>query len=182
MGFKDEAELREALREQMVERITYDVQQALREQVSKHLTDNIHFDLPAKLSTKQADRVVNRRAIELLQRGLSREQIEANIERLRAGADEEAARELKLFFILQKLAADLGVDVDEGELNGRIAMLAAQRGRRPEKVKQDMAKDGSLTNLYLQMREQKALDKVLESAAIEEVDVPNDPTAAQPQA
>src|SRR5258706_2395540 len=107
-----------------------------------------------------------------MQRGLSRDQIEANIERLRAGADEEAARELKLFFILQKLSTDLGVDVDEGELNGRIAMLAAQRGRRPEKVKQDMAKDGSLSNLYLQMREQKALDKVLESAQVEEVDVP----------
>jgi trigger factor len=173
LGFKDEAELRDALREQMVERITYDVQQALREQVSKHLLDAIHFDLPAKLSTKQADRVVQRRAVELMQRGLSRDQIEANIERLRAGADEEAARELKLLFILQKLSTDLGVDVDEGELNGRIAMLAAQRGRRPEKVKQDMAKDGSLSNLYLQMREQKALDKVLESAQVEEVDVPN---------
>jgi trigger factor len=172
LGFENEAELREALREQMVERITFDVQQALREQVSKHLLDSIQFDLPAKLSTKQADRVVQRRAVELMQRGLSRDQIEANIERLRAGADEEAARELKLFFILQKLSADLGVEVDEGELNGRIAMLAAQRGRRPEKVKQDMAKDGSLTNLYLQMREQKALDKVLESAQIEEVEVP----------
>jgi trigger factor len=175
LGFKDEGELRDALREQMVERITYDVQQALREQVSKHLLDNIQFDLPAKLSGKQTDRVVNRRAIELLQRGLSREQIEANIERLRAGADEEAARELKLFFILQKLATDYSVDVDEAELNGRIAMLAAQRGRRPEKLKQDMTKDGSLSNLYLQMREQKAIDKVLESAQIEEVEVPSTP-------
>jgi trigger factor len=172
LGFENEQELREALREQMVERITFDVQQALREQVSKHLLDSIQFDLPAKLSTKQADRVVSRRAVELLQRGLPREQIEANIEHLRAGADEEAKRDLKLFFILQKLASDLGVEVDEGELNGRIAMLAAQRGRRPEKVKQDMAKDGSLSNLYLQMREQKALDKVLETAQIEEVEVP----------
>ena len=172
LGFKDEAELRDALREQMVERITYDVQQALREQVSKHLIDSIHFELPSKLSTKQADRVVQRRAIELLQRGLSREQIEANIERLRAGADEEANRELKLFFILQKLATDQNVDIDEAELNGRIAMLAAQRGRRPEKLKQDMSKDGTLSNLYLQMREQKALDKVLETAQIEEVEVP----------
>jgi len=172
LGFKDEAELRDALREQMVERITYDVQQALREQVSKHLVDSIHFELPSKLSTKQADRVVQRRAIELLQRGLSREQIEANIERLRAGADEEANRELKLFFILQKLATDQNVDIDEAELNGRIAMLAAQRGRRPEKLKQDMSKDGTLSNLYLQMREQKALDKVLETAQIEEVEVP----------
>ena len=172
LGFKDEAELRDALREQMVERITYDVQQALREQVSKHLIDSIHFELPSKLSTKQADRVVQRRAIELLQRGLSREQIESNIERLRAGADEEANRELKLFFILQKLATDQNVDIDEAELNGRIAMLAAQRGRRPEKLKQDMSKDGTLSNLYLQMREQKALDKVLETAQIEEVEVP----------
>jgi hypothetical protein len=34
-----------------------------------------------------------------------------------------------------------------------------------------MAKDGSLTNLYIQMREQKALDKVLEDAQIEEVEM-----------
>jgi hypothetical protein len=54
-------------------------------------------------------------------------------------------------------------------------MLAAQRGRRPEKLKQEMAKDGTLANLYLQMREQKALDQVLEGAQIEEVDVPNEP-------
>jgi trigger factor len=175
LGFADEKELRDALREQMVERIGYDVAQAMREQVSKHLLESVQFDLPAKLSAKQADRIVNRRAMDLMMRGLSREQIEANIERLRAGADEEAARELKLFFILQKLAQDLGVDVDEAELNGRIAMLAAQRGRRPEKVKQDMAKDGSLANLYLQMREQKALDRVLADATIEEVDMANTP-------
>src|SRR5205807_8285216 len=116
--------------------------------------------------------------IELLQRGLSREQIEANVERLRAGADEEANRELKLFFILQKLSTDLGVDIDEAELNGRIAMLAAQRGRRPEKLKQDMTKDGSLSNLYIQMREQKALDKVLEDAQVEEVEMKHEEAQA----
>jgi len=112
--------------------------------------------------------------MDLMMRGMGRDQIEANLEKLRAGADEEAARELKLFFILQKLSQDLGVDVDEAELNGRIAMLAAQRGRRPEKLKQDMAKDGTLANLFLQMREQKAIDKVLETATIEEVDLPSE--------
>src|SRR6185503_8378549 len=84
---------------------------------------------------------------------------------------DEAARELKLFFILQKIANDQNVDVGEAELNGRIAMLAAQRGRRPEKMKQEMAKDGSLTSLYVQMREQKAIDRLLAGAQVEEVDV-----------
>ena len=96
-----------------------------------------------------------------MQRGMPREQVEANIERLRGGAEDEAARELKLFFILQKVADEQDVDVNEGELNGRIAMLAAQRGQRPEKLKQQMAKDGSLANLYVQMREQKAVDRIL---------------------
>jgi len=78
---------------------------------------------------------------------------------------------LRLFFILQKIANDQNVDVDESELNGRIAMLAAQRGARPEKLKQEMSKDGTLANLYIQMREQKAVDKIIETAQIEEVDV-----------
>ena len=36
-----------------------------------------------------------------------------------------------------------------------------------EKLKQEMAKDGSLSSLYLQMREQKAVDEVLKQATIE---------------
>jgi trigger factor len=116
--------------------------------------------------------VVNRRAVDLMMRGMPREAIEQNVQALASGADLEAARELKLFFILQKIATDQEVDVDESELNGRIAILAAQRGERPEKLKQTMAKDGSLANLYVQMREQKAVDKLLEKAQVEEVDVP----------
>jgi trigger factor len=179
LGFTNEQELRDALREQMVERIDYDVAQAQREQVSKYLLDNTTFELPKKLSAKQVERVAQRKAIDMLMRGVPREQVDAQLSLLHEGSAEEAQRELKLFFILQKIANDQNTDVDEQELNGRIALLAAQRGARPEKLKQEMAKDGSLANLYVQMREQKALDKVLEGAAVEEVDVPNEPAAAK---
>ena len=169
MGFKDEKELRSALAEQMKERLEFDVKQSMREQISQFLLDNVQLQLPAKLSDRQADRVISRRATNLIMRGVPREQIQANLDKLPTGAKEEAARELKLFFILQKIAADLQVDVDEAELNGRIAMIAIQQGRRPEKLKQELSKDGSLANLYVQMREQKALDKILETAEVEEV-------------
>ena len=171
LGFGNESELRDALRQQMEEKIRYDVQQAMREQVNKFLLDNVQVDLPKKLSDRQAERVVSRRAIDLMMRGVPREQVEASVERLRHGAQDEAVRELKLFFILQKIANDMNVDVDEAELNGRIAMLAAQGGKRPEKVKQEMAKEGSLMNLYVQMREQKAIDRILAQAQVEEVEV-----------
>jgi trigger factor len=171
LGFEKESELREALREQMVERIDYDVKQAMREQVNRHLLENVNITLPAKLSDRQEQRIVQRRAIDLMMRGMQQEQIAANLERLRSGARDEAVRELKLFFMLQKIANDRDVDVDEPELNGRIAMLAAQRGVRPEKLKQEMAKDGTLANLYVQLREQKAVDQIIADAQIEDIDV-----------
>ncbi len=171
LGFENDQELRDALREQMDERIKYDVQQAMREQVYKYLLDNVTIDLPSRLSDKQTQRTVQRRMVDMLLRGIPQEQIQANVARLQSGAAEEAQRELKLFFILQKIANDQNVDVEESELNGRIAMIAAQQGRRPEKLKQDMARDGTLSNMYVQMREQKAVDKILEDAAIQEVDV-----------
>jgi trigger factor len=171
LGFEKESELIDALREQMVERIDYDVQQAMREQVNKHLLENVQIELPTKLSQKQEQRIIQRRAMDLMMRGIPREQIGANIERLQTGAKDEAVRELKLFFILQKIANDANVDVEEAELNGRIAMLAAQRGVRPEKLKTEMAKDGTLAELYIQLREQKAVDTIIKDAEIEDVDV-----------
>lgn len=172
LGFKDEAELREALKEQMQIRITNDVQQNMRDQVVKYLLDNVKFDLPSKLSTRQEQRIVQRRASDLYMRGIPVEQIEANIEAIKAGAGEQAATELKSFFILDKIATKENVDVTEEELNGQIAMAAMQTGERPEKLKQRLAKEGTLQNMYLRMRENKAVDKVLETATIEEVAVP----------
>jgi trigger factor len=171
LGFQDEQGLRNALTEQLEERLKSEVHQAMRRQVEQFLLDKVNIELPTKLSDRQEQRVVNRRAVDLMMRGLSREQVEANLEKLKGGARDEGIRELKLFFILQKVATDHNVDVDEQELNGQIAMIAIQQGRRPEKVKQEMAADGSLQNLYIRLREQKAIDKVMEQAKIEEVDV-----------
>ena len=174
LGFKDQAELREALKEQMEIRVKNDVQQAMRDQVNKFLMDSIKIELPAKMSLKQTQRVVQRRASDLLMRGMPMAQVEANIEKIKSGAEEAAAAELKSFFILDKIAANENIEVSDSELNGQVAMVAMQTGERPEKLKQTMSKDGTLMNMYLKMRENKALDKLLENAKIEEVAMPEE--------
>jgi trigger factor len=170
LGFETEQQLDDALREEMEARVKNDVQNNMRDQVATALLDGVNIDLPAKLSQKQEARIVQRRAVDLLQRGVPEDQIVANIENLRGGAKDEAARELKLFFILQKVADEQEVDVTEGELNANIAAIAAQRQLRPEKLKQQMASEGSLQTLYVRLRELKAIDKILEKAKITEVE------------
>jgi trigger factor len=175
LGFENVQELRDALKERLEERINYDVQQAMREQVTAFLLEQVQVELPARLSERQATRMAGRRAVELMMRGMTREQVMGNFQALKAAAQADAFRELKQFFILQKLAGDKKVDVDEGELNSQVAMLALRQGKRPEKVKHEMAQDGSLQFLYIRLREEKAIDKVLETAEIEEVDPPAAP-------
>lgn len=172
LGFNNEQELRDALREQMVDRIDTDVRQSMRQQVANYLVDKVQMDLPTKLSARQEARIVQRRATALLQRGVSQDEIVSRLDVVRSGADTEAVRELKLAFVLQKIAEERNIDVTEGELNGQIAMIAIQQGKRPEKIKQEMSANGQLGMLYVQLREQKTLDALLQSAAIEEVETP----------
>ncbi|HEX8324211.1 MAG TPA: trigger factor [Tepidisphaeraceae bacterium] len=170
LGFENEEELNKALREEMENRVKNDVQNAMRDQVAKALLEATQFELPSKLSKNQEMRIVQRRAMDLVQRGVPEEQIGANIEMLKGGASDEAARELKLFFILGKVAESMEIEVSNGELNGNIAAIAEQRGLRPEKLRQQMQQEGTLSNLYLRLRELKAIDKILEKATIEEVE------------
>ena len=175
LGFASQQELLDALREQMVERVEADIQGAMRRQVQEFLAGNTTVDLPRRLSERQIERVVNRRAVNLLMRGLPREQVQANIEQVRQGAEQEARRELTLFFILNRVAEDRKIEVTEGEVNGRVAMLALDQGERPEALRQRMERDGSLANLFIQLREQKALDALINDARVEEFE----PTAEE---
>lgn len=173
LGFGNEQELRDALREQMVERIDSDVRQSMRQQVANYLVDKVQMDLPTKLSARQEMRVVQRRATSLLRRGVPQDEIISKLDVVRGGADAEAVRELKLLFVLEKIAEERNIDVTESEINGQIAMIAIQQGKRPEKVKQEMAASGQLGMLYVQLREQKTLDALLQTVTVEEVEAPS---------
>lgn len=177
----DMDELRRELRAEMERRVEQDVKQSMRQQMQKYLLDNTSFDLPEKMTERQAQRVVQRRATDLVMRGMPQQQVRANLDKLQQGASEAARNELKTFFILSKAAEDLGVEVDENELNGRIAYAAMERGTRPEALKQELQQNGQLMNLYLQMREQATLDKLIESAQVEEVE-PTQGEAGDPNA
>jgi trigger factor len=132
----------------------------------------VDLTLPKGLTDRQSARVLRRQALELSYQGLPENEIEQRVAELRASSEEDARKQLKLFFILDQAAKQLDVDVTENEVNGRIAMLANQQGRRPEKLRQQMQRSGELEHLFLQIREQKTLDKILETAAVTEVEPP----------
>jgi len=177
-GFDSLDELKEQVRTNLEQRAESEQQADLQQQLTDALLERIEIDLPEGLSEKQTERVVQRRTIDMMYRGASQQDIEENIAELRSASEAEAQRELKLFFILNKVAEKYDVEVGEGELNGRIAQMAIQSGRRPEKMRQEMARSGRLEQLYIQLREQKALEKLMEQVHVVEVE-PGEAEAAE---
>lgn len=161
-------ELRDRIRENLGARIENQVRTEMSDQIYKYLLDNTKFDLPMDIVARQAGTILQRQYINLLSRGLSRQQVDEQMEQLRAGSEEQAKEQLQTFFIMDSVAEKLDVEVTEEEINGHIARVAIQRGQRPEKLKEQMERDGSLSQFRLDVRQSKCISKLLETANVTE--------------
>jgi len=174
MGLSNAEELDERIRAMMTQRAEQNQNADLYQQVCDQLVDGVELELPAGITSRQTERVLRRQMMDMMYRGTPESEIEGKVAETRGESEEAAVRQLKQFFILDKASKDLDIDVDEQELNSRIATMAIQKGRRPEKVRQEMQQQGQIEQLYLQIREQKTLDKILESAEVTEVAAEDD--------
>ena len=169
-GASDAADLKNMIREQMGHQAEQQARSAMSEQVFAYLRDKVEFELPEALVASQSLSILQRQYSNLLMRGLSREQVDEQMDQLKASSEEQAQEMLKMFFIMDKIATKLDVSVSEEEINSHIAYVAATRGRRPEKMREELARDGSLSQFVMQIREQKCVEKILEKAKISDVE------------
>ncbi|MCC6580301.1 MAG: trigger factor [Phycisphaeraceae bacterium] len=168
VGAADEAELRNRIHEMLESRRDEQQRNAEREQVRQQLLQRIELDLPEKVTGRQTARVLRRAAMELAYQGVPETEIEQRIAEMRTSSEEEAKRQLKLFFILDQAAKNMEIEVRPEEINGRIAMTAMTQGRRPEKLRQEMQRSGEIEAVYLSIREAKALDQIIATAKIKD--------------
>jgi trigger factor len=168
IGFANIEDFRKFLRERLTGRLDQEVQRAMRQQIEQYLLENAKFDVPEKLSGRQNERAVMRRVHQMREQGMPDAEISKHMDDLRVRVQEQTRNDLKLFFILNKIAEKLEVDITEGEVNARIAQIAQAYGRRFDRIRDDMMKDGSIESLVLEIRDAKVVDKILEKAKITE--------------
>ena len=172
LGFDSEEELKDHVRSALETRLESLVQRGLRGQIGKYLLENTPIDVPSGLSKRQTDRLVTRRMVDMYQRGLPEQTVTKQLDALRTRAGEDAVTELKLFFIMEKIAEQMEIEVGDDEMNGEIARIARQQGKRFDRIRDELAKSGGLTALYHQLRDDKILDELLSTAVVTEVKPP----------
>lgn len=169
VGMDAEPQLRDAISNRLRQNVLVQQQTALRQQVARFLLQNTKFDLPQRLTAQQAARNLERQRLELMYRGVKQAEIEEHIAELRNSSAAVAVRDLKLMFVLAKVAEELKVRVDEGEVNQRIVQMSMERQVRPEKLRQELMQSNQIGMIVQQVREHKTLDAMVARAKVSDM-------------
>ncbi len=88
---------------------------------------------------------------------------------MRQNSRVATARALKEHFILERIAEEEEIEADEDDYDTEIALIAAQSGETPRRVRARLEKGGSMDVLRNQIIERKVIDLILANAGFKEV-------------
>ncbi len=167
--FELEADLRDAIKDTLGQRLAYQQRQRAREQITAALTVAANWALPPDLLKRQSHRELERAVMELQSSGFGKEEIRAHENILRQNSRASTARALKEHFILERIAEDQQIDADEKDYEAEIAAMAQQNNESPRRVRARLEKHGSMDVLRNQIIERKVIELILANAVFKEV-------------
>jgi trigger factor len=168
-GFEDEADLREAVREELERQLTYYQQRQIRQQISGLLTQSADWELPTDLLRRQARRELERAVLELRASGFSDAFIRAYQNQLRQNSEQSTARALKEHFILERIAEEESIDAEPGDFDAEVRLIGAQSQESARRVRARLEKRGQMDALRNQIVERKVIALITSHAEFTEM-------------
>ena len=147
----------------------------IRNQVVQALANQVKCDLPESLIHSETRSIVYDLVSQNQQRGVPKEVLDAQKEQIYASANNLAKERVKIDFIFDQIAEKEGVRVEQLEIVQRLQLIATQAKMPFQKLLKDFQESGRIESLYVQMRNDKVVDLLVQFAKIE--DVPAQPTA-----
>jgi len=158
--FESEENLREAIRADLQRQLEYEQQQKIRGQITASLTESASWELPPGLLKRQSSRELERAVMELRRAGFSEAEIRARENQLQQNSAASTAQGLKEHFILERIAEDESIEVEEGDFEKEIFLMSMQSGESPRRVRAQIEKKGLMDVLQNQILERKVLEAV----------------------
>jgi len=177
--FGSEADLRDAVRDNLKRQLEYQQRRHARQQITAVLTVAANWELPPALLRRQSARELERAVMELQSSGFSQAEIRARENQLRQNILDATARALKEHFILERIAEEEEIGEDEADYETEIRLIAAQSGETPRRVRARLEKSGRWDVLRNQIVERKVIDLILANAQFKEVPYEPETTVAE---
>ncbi len=140
----------------------------LKEQIADELLKASSLSLPNSLVRAQTDRLKENARLQMLKSGFKEEEITSRQKQLDERLKLTAERQLKMSFILEKIAQIENIKVNDEELEKDIELIAQKLNRDMNEVKRNLEEKDLLSSLRQQLLEEKMLDFLLQEAEVSE--------------
>ena len=171
-GFGAESmdKLREGVENDLKNELEYSQKKSVRNQCVDKLLDAVNCDLPETI-VNEATRVgVHNIVQQNHQRGVGKEGIDENKDRIYANAKADAEVRVKANYILSKIAEKEGIKVTDQELSRQVAAMATQQKVKPQKLAQQLKDNGTIYQVQEEIMNAKVIDLLEEKAKVTEID------------
>jgi len=160
-------EARQKIKEIIENALQIDRKRNIEDQILQKLAQDYDFPVPVSLLEIETNALLNRYISQLENYGIkpNRDMIEAVKPNMIASAE----RNVRIIFILNKIAEKEGLSVSEEELNAKIEELAKLYNTSTSDMKAYLQEKGMIEGIKSDILRQKALDKVIEKANIKEL-------------
>lgn len=172
-GVRTEAQLTEKAYSDLERNHEDFLRRSYRAQILKFVTEKVKIDLPEQVLRNQASRVLGRQIREMQDRGVPENTINSRIQELSQDAIRHTAASLMEQFVLQKVADDNKIEVNQQDLDAEIERLAERQNMSPRAYRAKLEQEGAMELLAANILENRALDLVLNNAEYIEVSLTN---------
>jgi len=168
-GAENLEKLREGVRRDLESELNYKQNRTIRNQLVGSLLNRINFELPESAVAAETRNVVYDLVQENAKRGVPRQVIEKEKEKIYTAATQNAREKVKVAFLFQKIAEKEDIKVSQEEIIQRISHLAGLYQIPADKFLKDLQKRNGLIEVYDQVMNEKVLEFLQQQAKIEDV-------------
>jgi trigger factor len=163
-NFQTIADLRQAVREDIIKVKESERQNLLENQVLDQLLARTPFEAPPSLVRQEQESIHREQWERLSQYGVNLEGMDR--EQMLERMQPQAERRVRGRLLLERIAAQEGLTVDEAELEDGLERIAARSGREVAQVKQFYQEHDLLAALRRTLRDEKTMKFLLNKATV----------------
>jgi trigger factor len=168
-GAEDATKLREGVRRDLENELNYAQNRSVRNQLIESLMGKVNFELPTSAVENETRNVVYDLVRENQKRGVPREMIEQEKDKIYSAAAQNAKDRVKVSFLLRKIAEKEDIKVSQEEVLRRIQAMSQMYQIPPEKFIKDLQKRNGIVEIYDQLASEKTLEFIQQNAKVTEV-------------
>lgn len=160
-------ELRNSIRERLVDRAKNQAEQQQRQQVLDAVRDNAEVDIPGVMIDNEVESMVRQMENRFAQQGLKFEDYlnysGKSVDDIKAEMRPEAEKNVKTELMLDTVAEVENISVEPADLDKEISQLAEAYGQEVDKIRKVLEANGQIAGIEQVIRHRKVIDFLTEA-------------------